>query len=254
MAMGIVMSAVRCAMVGGPRLLRDALRALLEGSEGVSVVAEVDGAEDVVAMLDAHRPDAVLMLGDPGDECMEALLRQLPAIADRTSLLMVTGTGDPSVATQVIELGARGVVTTMHSGQVLVKALMKVSTGEVWLDRATTAAVVNKLTRRHTEVDPEMERLATLTPRERQIVELVAEGCTNQDIGGRLGITQATARNHLTSILDKLDVKDRFQLAVYAFRRGLVRTPQTPSSLRAYATMNERPHPVAARSNTSRWR
>jgi two-component system, NarL family, nitrate/nitrite response regulator NarL len=233
-------SKTTCVIVGAPLLVRDALRALLESSGMVSVLGDANGVTDLLPILDARRPDAVLLMADLVSDGAEALMQRLPEIADRTCLLLVTGTADPTVASHVVELGARGVVTTMHSGQVLVKALRKVGAGEVWLDRASTAAFVNKLTRRHAPVDPEIQRIASLTPRERQIVELVTEGCTNQDIAARLSITQATARNHLTSILDKLDVDDRFQLAVYAFRRGLVPTPQTPAALRAYAIMNER--------------
>ena len=83
----------------------------------------------------------------------------------------------------------------------------------------------------------------SLTPRERQIVALVTEGLTNKDIAERLFISEATARNHLTSILDKLDLTDRFQLTVYAFRRGLVLCPQTPAMVRLAATMTM-PHRV----------
>lgn len=80
-------------------------------------------------------------------------------------------------------------------------------------------------------------KVESLTPRERQILMLVTEGLTNREIAERLFISEATARNHLTSILDKLDVTDRFQLTVYALRHGLVLCPQTPAMLRMAAKM-----------------
>ena len=124
-----------------------------------------------------------------------------------------------------------------QSAQVLVKAVQKVHAGELWLDRAQMARVVKCLTRRRPEPEPEASRIASLTARERQIVELVTEGLRNKDIGERLFISESTARNHLTSILDKLGLTDRFQLAVYAFRRGLVLCPPAAPLLAGPARM-----------------
>jgi DNA-binding NarL/FixJ family response regulator len=107
---------------------------------------------------------------------------------------------------------------------------------ELWLDRAQTADVVNRLTNTHSKDDPEARKMASLTPRERQIVALVAEGLKNRAIAERLSISEATARNHLTSILDKLELSNRFQLAVFAFRQGLISCPQIPSLMKEYST------------------
>src|SRR5206468_9289203 len=91
---------------------------------------------------------------------------------------------------------------------------------------AQTASLVNRLTRNRTEEDPDAAKIGSLTAREREIVTLVTEGLKNKDVAVRLSISEATARNHLTSILDKLALSNRFQLAVYAFRKGLVSYPQ----------------------------
>jgi DNA-binding NarL/FixJ family response regulator len=230
---------IRCTIVGGPRLWRDALRVLVANSRTLSVAGETAADDDLHTVLKSQRPDVILLVVDPDSESGDVLLRRLPELADQQCLLMIPGPAHGSLVHHVVGLGVRGVITTMDSGQLLVKALLSVAAGEVWLDRASTAAVVNQLTRRHAPVDQEMQRIASLTPREREIVALVTEGCTNQDVAERLEISPATARNHLTSILEKLNVNDRFQLAVYAFRRGLVRTPPVPTALRPYAIMRE---------------
>jgi DNA-binding NarL/FixJ family response regulator len=219
------------------QLVRDALRSLLDASGSVMVNGEATGAGDVIAMMDAQHPAAVILMMDGSGEREFALLQQLPDIADRAFPIVVTSESDRALHAQAIELGARGVVTKDQPGSILVKAVLKVCAGEIWLDRARTAGVVNRLTRRRIDEDPETMKMESLTPRERQIVALVTEGFTNKDIAERLFISEATARNHLTSILDKLDLPDRFQLTVYAFRRGLVLCPQTPAMLRAAATM-----------------
>jgi DNA-binding NarL/FixJ family response regulator len=231
------------------------MRSLLQAVGDIVVVGEASGGSDVIAMIDGDKPDLVLLMMEGGGERDVALLHRLPEISERAHALVVTGDRDPALHAQAIEFGARGVVAKDEPAAVLVKAVHKVHAGEIWLDRARYAGVLNRLTRRSVDADPAAAQIASLTPRERQIVGLVTEGLTNKDIGERLYISEATARNHLTSILDKLDLNDRFQLAVYAFRKGLVACPQTPAMLRVAATMNgplrETSNDRAARSRKS---
>ena len=228
---------LRIALVERHPLVRDAFRALLEASGAVTIVGDAAGAADVMPMLEAYKPEAALLFMDGSGDREMALLHRLPEIADRTNPLIVTDDTDAVLHAQAIELGARGVILKEQPGAVLAKAVEKICAGEIWLDRARTAGVLNRLTRRRVDDDPESMKIDSLTPRERQIITLVTEGLTNRDIAERLFISEATARNHLTSILDKLDVTDRFQLTVYAFRRGLVLCPQTPAMLRIAAKM-----------------
>ena len=242
---------VRVGLVESSILLREAIRKLLNDSGEIIVVGEASGSADVLAMIAEKKPDALLLVmnGDEGHGF--SMLNLVSEIADQTNVVVATAHDDPVLHSQAIEMGARGVVMLNQPGQVLVKALRKVCEGEVWLDRLGTAGVVNRLMRRRgADQDPEMVKISSLTVREREIVTLVTEGLTNREIAERLFISEATARNHLTSILDKLDVTDRFQLTVYAFRRGLVLCPQTPAMLRAAAAMNqitERFTPAAGR-------
>jgi DNA-binding NarL/FixJ family response regulator len=233
---------IRVGLVECHTLLREAVRSLLTDSGKVTVVAEASDGPDLRAMVETHRPDAVLLVMDGHPEREFSVLSLLSDIAERTNVLVATAHADAALHTQAIELGARGVVMLDQPGHILIKALQKVCAGEVWLDRARTAGVVNRLTRRRGgDDDPDVTKIETLTAREREIVTLVTEGLNNKEIAERLFISEATARNHLTSILDKLDVTDRFQLAVYAFRRGLVLCPHTPAMLRAAAAMHQVP-------------
>jgi DNA-binding NarL/FixJ family response regulator len=123
----------------------------------------------------------------------------------------------------LVELGGMGVVRKRHAPEQLIKAIKKVHAGEFWLNRVHTADLLNRLVRRRRSEDAEDLKIATLTKRELEIVRLVGEGLKNAAIAERLFISEATVRNHLTSILDKLGRGDRFELAVYAFKNGLVR-------------------------------
>jgi DNA-binding NarL/FixJ family response regulator len=250
---------LRVAIVERHQLTRDAFRALLEVTGAVALVGEAAEPTDVLPMIERTRPDVVLLVMEGSGERELALMHILPDIAARAIPLIVTGDTDAALHAQAMELGARGVVLQEQPGSVLPKAVEKVFAGEIWLDRARTAGVLNRLTRRRMDEDPETMKIDSLTPRERQIVALVTEGLTNKDISERLFISEATARNHLTSILDKLDLTDRFQLTVYAFRRGLVLCPQTPAMLRVAArmavhnrTVDPPSHPVSAHNQTRR--
>ena len=206
-------------------LMREALVCLLQSVQGIEVVGEAESASGLTDVIEARLPDVVLVAIDGTGDLESGLLEELPHVTERARTLVLSADPDPGLHARAIELGAMGLVMKTQSAQVLVKAVQKVHAGEFWLDRAQMAGVVKCLTRRRPEPEPEASRIASLTTRERQIVQLVSEGLRNKDIGERLFISESTARNHLTSILDKLELTDRFQLAVYAFRRGLVLCP-----------------------------
>jgi two-component system nitrate/nitrite response regulator NarL len=223
---------IRVVLVEPLRLIRDALHALLKANADVAVVGEAPGASELLKVLESQHPDVVLMSLDGAGERELALLQQLPKVAERARTLVLTSDHDIGLHARVIELGAMGVILKTHSAQQLMKAVQKIHAGELWLDRSEAATIVNRLARKGGDEDPESQRISSLTPRERQIVVLITEGLSNKDISDRLFISEATARNHVTSILDKLELTNRFQLVVYAFRRGLVSCPQTSAVLR----------------------
>ena len=245
---------IRVVIVEPQRLIREALHGLLKATPDMIVVGEASGASQLLKVVDAQRPDVVLITLDGWGEREVALLQQLPNVTERARTLVLTSDVDVTLHARVIELGAVGVVLKTQSAQVLVKAVRKVHAGELWLDRAEAATIINRLTRKHAEDNPEVRRIASLTPRQRQIVALITEGLTNKDMAARLFISEATVRNHLTSILDKLQLTDRFQLAVYAFRRGLVRCPQPPPMLRGAGSAGPDPQPARRAAGSSRRR
>jgi len=212
-------------------LIREALTGLLNAAPGLVVVHSIGVATDVAPAAQLRTPDVAIFRFDPTHAGSVAMLQELPRVSVQIPSLVITATSDVGVYARVVELGAMGVLSCEETGEVLIKAIHKVHAGELWLDRARTAGVVTRLTRGWNRKDPELVKIESLTPRQREIVELVAEGLTNKQLADRLFISEATARNHITAILDKLEVRDRFQLAVYAFRRGLVSCPQTPAAV-----------------------
>jgi two-component system, NarL family, nitrate/nitrite response regulator NarL len=202
-------------------LHREAVAALLNSSSGLTAVPCAAIRGDIQDALRQHDPAVVLLgLDAPDDGAVSGmqLLRE-----HRARVLLLTGTRDAAVHARAIELGALGVVSRHQNGMVLCDAIKAVARGEIWLEWQCAPAVVGCLVRRQGARDLETVKVDSLTPREREIVALVTEGMRNKQIADRLCISEATVRNHLTSILSKLELTDRFDLAVYAFRRGMAK-------------------------------
>jgi DNA-binding NarL/FixJ family response regulator len=153
---------------------------------------------------------------------------------------------DPKVHQHAFELGAMGVVLKDQSIDTLVRAIRKLHAGEAWLERVQTANLLNAIRRRR---DPEDVKIESLTKREREVILMVGQGLNGAAIGERLFISEATVRNHLTSILSKLELANRFELAVYAFRHRLVElSPAEPVPIRATAASSDSGAPRRASS------
>jgi DNA-binding NarL/FixJ family response regulator len=112
-----------------------------------------------------------------------------------------------------------------QAAEVVIKAIEKVHRGEVWLDRTLTASVLSERTREARDQQEDLARIASLTEREREIVALVCQGLRNKQIAEKLFISAATVRNHLTSVLSKLELSNRVELAMYAYRQRLAKPP-----------------------------
>jgi len=151
------------------------------------------------------------------------VLPQLIAASPDSQVLILTDMRDTTVHQRAVCLGAMGVVLKETPAETFIKAIQKVHTGEAWLNRSMTANVLAKLVRANEEAELEAAKISTLTKREREIITLIGEGLKNKQISARLFISEATVRHHLTSIFDKLNVSDRLELIIYAYKHSLTK-------------------------------
>lgn len=214
---------VRILLVDSQIVVRSGLRALLESRPGLEVVGEVGNHSDSIAMASREHPDLILITLNEDSDL--DILPELVNSSEEPRILVLTSIRDPKVHQRAVRLGATGVVLKDTPAEILFKAINKVHLGEVWLSRSITANVLTKLVRMNDEMDVESRKIATLTQREREIVSLIGEGLKNKQIASRLFISEATVRHHFTSIFDKLDVSDRLELIIYAYRYGLIKPP-----------------------------
>lgn len=215
---------IRVLIVSDLLLGRAGLHYVLREAPGIALVGEVATCEDGIDLAARERPNVILIDVDLRSDAFR-YVGQIVAAAPDSRVIALTDRTHAADHQALIELGVTGLVLKNEGPEVLIKAIRKVHGGEVWLDRTITARVLTGAARRRHVRDIEAEKIASLTRREHEIIALVGEGLKNAAIADRLFVSEATVRNHLTSILSKLDLSDRFELAVYAFRHGLVRYP-----------------------------
>lgn len=219
-------NAIRLAVIDPHTLVRMGLRLLLESNPQFQVVGDVGNYDDALNLVTQQQPDVILLELNP---CLSKSLALIPLLiehAKNSRVIVLTSESDEDIHCQAAQAGAMGVVLKDQSPQVLEKAIHKVAAGEAWFDRRMVASVLTNMSHSRAETaDPDKERIATLSARERQVIELVGEGLKNQQIAERLTLSEITVRHHLTSIFSKLDVTDRLELIIYAYQHNLAHLP-----------------------------
>jgi DNA-binding NarL/FixJ family response regulator len=204
-------------------LVRVGLRKILETEPETTVVGEAKDGEDAVAEARRLRPDIVLMdIRMPvldGIEATRRITRDLLA----TRVLMLTTFGLDGYVFDALRAGASGFMVKDAPPEEIAAAVRIVASGEALLAPAVTRAVIEEFARQPPSGPPVTPAaLAELTPREREVLDLLAHGLSNPEICGRLVISEATAKTHVARILQKLALRDRIQAVIYAYEHGLV--------------------------------
>lgn len=212
---------IRVAIVDDHAILRSGLRMLIETHSGMLVVGEAGNRAEAFSLVEQERPDIILLDLDLAGESSLNFIQDLIAVSG-ARILVLTGVVEPEQHQRAVRLGAMGVVFKEKCVQDLISAIQQINAGQVWLDPSIMTGLVVEMQHKR---DPESEKADALTAREREIVSLVCEGMKNKEIADRLSISESTVRNHLTSVLNKLELSDRFELALYFYRHGLARPP-----------------------------
>ena len=215
------MDRIKLMIVDDHELVRLGLKTALEPEEDMEVVADSGDARVALEEAESKRPDVVLMdVRMPGMDGIEAcrLIRdRLP----ETKVVMLTSYADEEAVMASILAGAVGYLLKDMGRPELLKAVREVARGQSLLDPAVTAQVMARIKRSMEK--KEIEETARLSAREKEVLALVAEGLTNKEIAGRLIISEHTARNHVSHILDKLGLSRRSQAATFAAQHGLAK-------------------------------
>jgi DNA-binding NarL/FixJ family response regulator len=208
-------------------LVRVGLRKIVENDPETTVVGEAADGEDAVAAANALRPDVVLMdIRMPvldGIEATRRIVRAQPS----TRVLILTTFGLDSYVYDSLRAGASGFMLKDAPPEAITAALRIVASGDALLAPAVTRAVIEEFARQPAATAPAPPPgIAELTPREQEVLDLLARGLSNSEICERLVISEATTKTHVARILQKLDLRGRVQAVIYAYESGLV----TPGS------------------------
>lgn len=215
---------IRVALADDQALVRAGFRALLNAQEDVTVVAEAADGDEAVSLAREHKPDVILMdIRMPGTDGLEATRRISadPALADVHILILTTFEEDEYVF-EAIRVGASGFLVKDTEPAELVHAVRVVAGGDALLSPSVTRRLISEFATKAKKVQSPAT-LDVLTEREREVVALVGEGLTNDEIAARLVVSPATAKTHVSRAMIKLAARDRAQLVVLAYESGLVR-------------------------------
>jgi DNA-binding NarL/FixJ family response regulator len=205
-------------------LVRVGLRKILESEADLTVAGEAEDGSDAVAAARRLRPDVVLMdIRMPVLDGIEAT-RRIVAAGAGTRVLMLTTFGLDTYVYDALRAGASGFMLKDAPPEEIVAGVRIVANGDSLLAPAVTRSVIEEFVRRDAPAPAALPpAVEELTPREREVLDLLAAGLSNPEICARLVISEATAKTHVARILQKLGVRDRVQVVIYAYESGLVR-------------------------------
>jgi two-component system, NarL family, nitrate/nitrite response regulator NarL len=215
---------IRILIVDDHLVVRAGLHMLIENHPGMRVVAMASNQAEALEHAASHKPDVILLDLLLGDEDALTFLPELCEASPKSRVLVLTGVQNPDSHRRAIRRGAMGIVLKEHAAEQLLKAIKKVYEGEVWIERSMMGSMIQEISKPPV-VDPELAKIGSLTEREREVIALVGEGLKNKQVGERLFISETTVTHHLSSVFSKLEVSDRLELIIYAFRHGLAKMP-----------------------------
>ncbi len=212
------MSKIRILIVDDHAIMRDGIRALLNVDDTLEIVGEASEGKEAIEKFQELKPDVIVMdIVMPGMDGLEAT-RRITKRNTKTKVLILTQHENKDYILSAVKAGVAGYVPKKALGSDLISAIHAVNRGDSFLYPSAAAALVDSYRKQSIEVEPYGE----LTPREREILKLIAEGHSSREIADILVISAKTVNGHRYKIMEKLDLHNRTELIKYALRKGLV--------------------------------
>lgn len=212
------MDKIRLLIADDHAIMRDGIRALLSLNDDIEIVGEASTGQEVIEKTAELNPDVIIMdIAMPGMDGLEAtrrILKQNP----KSRILILTQHDDKEYVLSAVRAGSAGYLPKRALGSELVSAIRAVNRGDSFLHPSAASALITDYRNQTQEGDVYCQ----LTPREREVLKLIAEGSTSREIADKLFISLKTVMGHRTKLMEKLDLHNRTELIKYAVRKGIV--------------------------------
>jgi DNA-binding NarL/FixJ family response regulator len=214
---------IRVLLVDDDDLMRAGLRAVLSSDESVEVVGEIGGGRGAVAGVRELRPDVVLMDIRMPDLDGIAATREVLSVSPEAKVVILTTFEDDEYIFGALAAGASGFLLKRTRPEELIAGIHTVAAGDALLSPSVTRKVIDRASSRPPVNAAAASRLDQLTPREREVLELLARGMSNAEIAEALVIEETTVKTHVKRVLAKLRLRDRVQAVIFAYESGMTR-------------------------------
>ncbi|MCC7130739.1 MAG: response regulator transcription factor [Anaerolineae bacterium] len=215
------MSEIQLLLVDDHEVVRTGLRMLLENQSDMVILAEASTGNEAIELVDVYHPNVVVMDITLPDISGIEETRRLKAKHPKIAVVALTIHEDEQYFFEMLQAGASGYVPKRAAPEDLISAIRAAYNGEIYLYPSLAKALVSDYLGR-SRTQQEEEKLEALTPREQEILELLAEGLTNDEIAEHLVISRHTVARHRENLMRKLDLHNRSELVKYAIRKGLI--------------------------------
>lgn len=216
------MNQVKILLVDDHTILRKGLAALLNEEARFSVIAEAEDGRSAIEKTRTLNPDVVILdISMPSLNGLETA-RQLKKERPQTKILILTMHDSEEYIINALKLGVSGYLIKRDAPDELINAINAAMKNEIFLPPSVSTKLVNNLMQKDIKIGEKEERFASLTPREREILQLIAEGSTNREIAEKLFISPKTVKAHRSNLMEKLDVHNTAEITQYAIMKGLI--------------------------------
>ena len=205
---------IRVFLLDDHEVVRRGVRDMLEAEDDIEVVGEAGTADEALARIPLSHPDVALLDVRLGERSGIEVCRDVRSAHPEIACLMLTSFADDEALLDSIMAGAAGYVLKQVRGSELVESVRRVADGQSLLDPTVTTRVLDRLRNGPAEDD----KVASLTPQERRILDLLADGLTNRQIAAELNLAEKTVKNYVSNLLTKMGMQRRTEAAVYAAR------------------------------------
>ena len=201
-------------------LLREGLKQILELEDDIEVVAQAGDGEEAIEKAQEYNPDVMLLdINMPKINGIETL-RRLKDLGINSKTIMLTIHEDREYLFETMKIGANGYVLKDSDADGLIKAIRDVNHGKTYIQPSIASILVEELNE-NDKIDGDYAKIESLTKREYEVLTLVAGGLNNKEIANKLFISEKTVKNHVSNIFKKLEVNDRIQAAIFAFKNNI---------------------------------